>query len=188
MTFQSEPHRLFLGIPLPKEVSQNMMAFSKPYHEFPGIRWIPENNLHITTYFFGSVADEMVENLKSLIYLALRDTATFELEFDRYCFAPGKKDPRMVWARYKKSSSFRELVSQISALYLRVKPDQQMRKSPVPHVTLARLRDFRLHEQISFEHHLPPGRLKIKELFLWESFLQPSGAVYEIMEKYELIS
>ena len=163
-----------------------MIELGKSYQNLNGVRWIPEKNLHITIFFFGNVAEEMVDNLISLIQIGLKNRNPFELEFDRYTLAPRPDNPRMIWARYKKEPAFKQLVESMQRLYEQISPKQQNRKSPIPHVTLARMRDFAPGKKLDFKRHLPPKYIKVEEIILWESELTPQGAVYKVVERFSL--
>ncbi|MEZ4775850.1 MAG: RNA 2',3'-cyclic phosphodiesterase [Bacteroidia bacterium] len=184
MDQEPRQRRLFLGIPLPEKVLFPLNDFVRPHQNLKNIRWVPADNLHITVYFFDNVPEERVENLISLISVGLRQTRSFGLDFDRYCFAPQAKDARMIWARYRKSDAFRDLVTCIHTLYRQIAP-QQIRKSPVPHITLARLRDFSDHRLLNLRFNQPP-QLPVNELILWESHLRPEGAWYEVVRRFGL--
>jgi 2'-5' RNA ligase len=186
MDSENQLRRLFLGIPLGKKSTNPMVELGRSYQNLPGVRWIPEQNLHVTVFFFGNVADEMVANLVSLIQIGLKHIHPFELEFDRYTLAPRPNNPRMIWARYKKSPDFRELVESMQRLYEQIAPRQQNRKNPIPHVTLARMRDFDASRRLDLQRYLPPQTLSVKEIILWESQLTPRGAVYEVWERFSL--
>ncbi|MEZ4827481.1 MAG: RNA 2',3'-cyclic phosphodiesterase [Bacteroidia bacterium] len=184
MNGRSVQRRLFLGISLPPPMVSELETFSRRLTSYAGIRLIPGENLHITVYFFGSVPEEQLENLISLISLGLKTTQSFELVFDRYCFAPQSTQPRMIWARFRKSDVFRDLVGQIHALYQQISPLQQ-RKSPVPHITLARLKDFSDTSELNLARQKLPA-LRVNELVLWESVLRPEGAYYTAIRRFSL--
>jgi 2'-5' RNA ligase len=149
-------------------------------------RWIPEESWHLTQYFFGAVAEEVLPNLRAAVQLTVKQFRTFELEFESFTLAPPGQAPRMIWARYARHPAFLQLAARIDAVYRPVQPWHQARRSPLPHLTLARL-------QAPPERPLPypeaggrPGRLPVRELILWESELRPQGAVYTPLDRYLL--
>lgn len=174
--------RLFLGIPLDPATQR---VLTQAHHiQAPGLRWIAPENLHITLYFFGVVPIEMSDNLHALLDLALAEIEGFRLTFDRYVRAPKPCSPRMIWARYHKHEAFRDLVQQLHALYQQIDPSIQMRKSPIPHVTLARLRDW---DGSGWPLRMPvPPALPVKNVVLWQSTLTPQGAKYEVRGRWKL--
>ncbi|MCB0844906.1 MAG: RNA 2',3'-cyclic phosphodiesterase [Bacteroidetes bacterium] len=183
---EDPPHRLFLGVPLSNKITSPMIELGNSLNNLKGIRWIPEQNLHVTVFFFGNVKAEMIENLISLIQVGLKNIRPFQLEFDQYTLAPRPKDPRMIWARYKKEPAFKELVESMQVLYEQIAPRQQNRKSPIPHITLARLKHFDPDTKLDLQRHLPPQILKVGEVVLWKSELRPEGADYRVVERFNL--
>ncbi len=173
--------RLFLGIPLDRATRQVLTQTHGI--QTPGLRWIPPENLHLTLYFFGAVPIEMTDNLYALLDLALAEGEGFTLTFDRYVLAPKPRSPRMIWARYHKHEAFRALVQQLHALYQQIDPSIQMRKSPIPHVTLARLREW---DGSGWPLGIPaPPPLPVKHVVLWQSTLTPKGAQYEVKKRWK---
>lgn len=179
--------RLFLGLPLDAATQQALDQFRAQQPAAPGVRWTPAVNRHVTLYFFGEIAPEMQDNLVALLTLGLRDAQAFELAFDRYCLAPRPRAPRMIWARYHKHAQFRELVQHLHSLYQQIDPQQQMRKSPVPHITLARLRQWPEGQPLAGPFPPLPA-LSVREAILWESTRQPGGTRYTEQARFGLRS
>jgi 2'-5' RNA ligase len=177
--------RLFLGIPLPPKVLRLLEAYQATHPAVEGLVWVRPELLHITQYFFGPVPAEMQENLQSLLSLALKNQAAFLLTFQRMTLAPPGKPARMIWARYQKSKAFKELSEQIHQLYAQVQPEIPYRKNPIPHVTLARLRQADNSWAITLPSRPLPDFV-VKELLLWESSLGPEGPVYTQLARYRL--
>ena len=178
--------RLFLGIPIPTQMAESIESFqiSQPTQE--GIKWVPKANWHITVYFFGGVAEEMLENLQSLLELAISEQSAFELDFDAYSWGPSSSSKRMIWARFIKTESFKLLVQRIHQLYVQIDPHKQMRKSPLPHITLARLKNLQFHNEIDLSHQIIDKKLSVDQLVLWKSELLPKGAEYKLIRRFWL--
>ena len=177
--------RLFLGIPLPPNVLRPLDAYQATHPTVEGLVWVRPEFLHISQYFFGPVREEMLGNLQSLLSLALKDQQAFRLTFQKMTLAPPGKPPRMIWARYQKSKAFQELNEQIHQLYGQIEPALPYRKNPIPHITLARLRQADKAWAIT----LPSRPLPVfagMELILWESSLGPEGPAYTPLARYRL--
>lgn len=181
-----KPLRLFLGIPIPGNFNAAFNEFIFPNRDIAGIRWTPETNWHITVYFFGGVEREMLANLEALLELGLKEARSYDLVFEKYDLGPSAKSPRMIWARFQKQEAFRAMVNRIHELYLQINPAQQMRKSPLPHVTLARIKDGGALQNIDWKVDFAEKNLSVKQLNLWESILGPSGAEYKLIRQFQL--
>ncbi|MEM6346076.1 MAG: RNA 2',3'-cyclic phosphodiesterase [Bacteroidota bacterium] len=182
-----EQHRLFLGIPIPPEISQTLYDFQENMPFQSGINWVKPRNFHITVYFFGAVPTERLDNLQVMLAVGLRRFQAFELSFDRYVLAPKPSEARMIWARYRKAGVFRALVQFIHSLYTQIEPSVQARKSPIPHLTLARIKQKEKTPQGPWwDGPTPPPKLSVNELVLWESTLFPEGPEYSVLRRYKL--
>ncbi|MEL6255124.1 MAG: RNA 2',3'-cyclic phosphodiesterase [Bacteroidota bacterium] len=178
--------RLFLGIPIPSSIKEELDYFKLAQNKYEGLGWTAEEKLHITAYFFAEVAEEMLDNLKSLLFIALKKQERFELKFEQFVLAPPRQAPRMIWARFKKSEDFLSLHEEVHFLYSQIEKSIQRRKKPIPHITLARLKEQAPKETLDYQLNLNCGNIVVDRLILWQSTLRPAGSVYEALEEYPL--
>lgn len=177
--------RLFLGIPLPTSLTQALGTWQAQQPTASTLRWVAPELWHITIYFFGQVPEERKENLIALLEVGLKQTPTFTLDFDRLVLAPKPHEPRMIWARYQKHEAFRQLVVRLHRLYQQIDPHIQMRKSPIPHITLARLKTPDAAQEVSLD--LPQDlAMEVNHCVLWNSTLTPSGPIYTEIASFSL--
>lgn len=183
----SENLRLFVGIPVSGEVLQQFRAGNSEIGVVQGMKYVPEENWHLTLFFFGKVPAEMLDNLISLIYLAVKGQRPFTLTFDRWVWAPKKSAPRMLWGRFRKHPDFRALSNRLLHAYLQIAPDHQHRYDPLPHVTLARIRREE-GQKLPALPRLPEDALTlhVEKLILWKSILSPDGSTYTPVETFQL--
>ena len=189
MDLKSAPElRLFLGIDLPTEMRHSLESYTRRHAGLPGIRWTATENLHLTTVFLGNVATEMLPNLVSLLQVALRDIPPFEMRFARIRLAPKARDPHMIWAQFEKQETWLRAVRQVHALYEQIQPqgEGERRNSPIPHITLARLRPYCEIKQLNLGFFPDPTVLPVREMILWQSELSPAGAQYTVVERLGL--
>ena len=178
--------RLFLGVPLSHTDCEAIHNWRVKQTVREGIKWVKDEHLHLTLYFFGNLEVETTPNLIQLITLGLKNCKPFQLSLDKVVFAPRVKEPRMIWLRYQKHPAFRQLVNQIGDLYRQIDPDQQFRKSPIPHVTVARMKKNCHWQSISLDIPGLSASFPVKQMTLWESKLFPSGPVYEVVHQFKL--
>lgn len=181
-----ETKRLFLGVALPSTYRQALKKFRYAHASVSGLRWTPVPNLHLTTYFMGKVAVEMIPNLEAMIHLVTQKQRRFELVPKAFAFGPSPQRARMIWLRFHKHDAFNELVQRLDAAYQQVIPNQFNRKKPIPHVTLARCKEVVPLEGVDLHHPLPAELLKVRKLVLWESSLSPAGASYSALQQFSL--
>jgi len=144
-------NRLFIGIEIPDSLRQEIDVFRKKHEQLNGVKWVKLENLHITVSFFGKVPREMLPNLLEMIRVVLLETDPFELTIDGYALGPDSRNARMIWIKWKKNSQFKDLSQRIHRLYCQIDPSHQQRKSPVPHITIARFKDFERFDELKLQ-------------------------------------
>jgi len=181
--------RLFIGSPIPTGVKQQMQIFIDQHRHIEGLRWIPLENLHITVCFLGNVPEETLANLQEMIKVGLKSFSPHILSFKCYCFGPNSRKPRMIWTRWEKHEDFKNMTTGLYRLYDQLVQYQQYRKSPIPHATLARIKDNNHLSEIDFSQSIKPEQLclPIDKLILWESQLTPGGVTYIPLSQFDLL-
>jgi 2'-5' RNA ligase len=56
-------NRLFLAIPVPKEISLGIMGSLAAFAAIDGVRLTPVENYHVTVHFFGNIEEGETEAL-----------------------------------------------------------------------------------------------------------------------------
>jgi len=192
-------HRLFIAISIPADIQRRLLAAIDEWHDLP-IRWTKQKNIHITLLFIGSVGDEELSRIVSVLPLATQGIQLFDIEFSHIGVGPSEKNPRMVWAEGTTSSGLVKLQKQIEDVIFEDKGyvnDDDVRgesfnttknKSFRLHVTLGRMIPFRwknlapkIHIAKSISTSFPVASIE-----LMESELGPGGPVYTILSSAEL--
>ncbi|MGC9332345.1 MAG: RNA 2',3'-cyclic phosphodiesterase [Bacteroidales bacterium] len=171
--------RVFLGIALNKEYSDACEQVKKMNHEIHGIRWVPGQNLHVTTLFIGNVDETKISALCEDIEIILKRHRPFELAFDRFIFMPPRR-PRMIWLKFKRSSDFARLTLALSHKLLDQDPDHP----PKAHVTLARFKKAPEQKLIFPETDVPA--IPVNKIQLYQSVLKHQGAEYSVLSSFDL--
>ncbi|MFT2009065.1 RNA 2',3'-cyclic phosphodiesterase [Pontibacter sp. 13R65] len=179
----NETIRLFVAAAVPASLKASLLQQAGSYqHE--SIRFVPEQNLHLTLYFIGNTAPDALPAIKEkLQQLASRHTS-FSLQLQ--CLEPGPKPraPRLIWARFEPNQQFEKL-SQDITLQLSVQPPKQQKA--IPHITLARFRKDK-----ALPDHLPailpaaPVSFAVDAVSLWQSTLSSPHPIYSILETFPL--
>lgn len=178
--------RLFLGIPLSGQVTDELLAISLRYRSADdGLRWSMPKSWHITLQFLGSVSEQQYACILPRL-LALRYARVAiqldELDFfDRagIFFAGVRLTPELV-----------SLQQQITSATAHCGFAAETRPYH-PHITLARNKTRRgsagLRSLKSRIRRAPAfSSFVAEEFLLYESHLAPSGSQYEIRERFPL--
>lgn len=171
--------RLFIAIDLPHEVRDTLGAVSN-YFQHPAIRWTPLPNLHVTTHFIGAVQPEENDRIRNFVSGIAAQSKPFNLIFAELKVISKKRKPVMVWAAFEQCDAFVKLAFQMQQAL----PGDDS-KTPVPHVTLARIKEGGLRELPT----LPAVKkfsFPVRQVELWESHLGNGAPIYSSLEKFEL--
>lgn len=174
--------RVFLGIPVPAPLSQEINSFIKPGGNTGKVRWVPHWNYHLTTCFIGDTPQRKIPEILKKTKEITANHHAFTLRYDSLDFAPPKR-PYMIWAKYKKNDAFSTLSKDLLEV---LKPGKELKYEPIPHITLARFKKLKYHERPNLEKESKAGDIQVKELVLWESILTETGALYNALESISL--
>jgi len=173
--------RLFLGIPLNDILKKELINFQLNQYYDPAIRWIDEENFHVTLVFIGNIENIQLTSLKELVQRTLKDYKSFELDFLQFEQIP-KNQPRMIWGRFNDQQTFTEIVINLQ-LALELKPEYNLK----PHITLARFKNDTNQQNIHLKQlEINKSVLKVNKIHLYESYLTPAGSKYNIIDTYFL--
>ena len=181
--------RLFAGVELDERVRLACAEAARKLDEGLqrgrprlAVRWIPEENLHITLWFFGEVADARAVEITERLRIAWQ-IPSFALTICGVGVFPPRGPIRIVWlgvgtGAEEMSAIYRELTTRLAPLGL-----EPERRAFHPHVTLGRARESTGSPQrarAALERHdLHAGTCEVKHLTLFQSRLSPHGARYE---------
>lgn len=177
--------RLFIAIPLPKAVKQQLLDLQQPIN---GVRWQSQEKMHLTLKFVGEVdktiANELQEELDNI------DHPKFSMTIRGIGYFPEGKHPKVMWAGIKENNSLEELHQKVVSRCekMGIAPENRPYK---PHVTIARAKDVIKRAVTAFaDRHkkfvIPD--ISVNEFVLYESKLDPDGAHHYRLKTYVLKS
>jgi 2'-5' RNA ligase len=175
--------RLFVGIAVPEAVAELLTPLAGG---FPGARWSPPENLHITLRFAGEVAESVAEDLDSS--LAAVSVPTFDVTLAGVGAFGDPLAPHTLWAGVEANEILTRLRGRCETAARRagLKPDTRAWK---PHVTLAYLSGAEPSRVAAWTvaHSLlriPPFRTDA--FGLYSSWRSRTGPVYRLERRYPL--
>lgn len=174
--------RLFTALEIPRDAA---MSLSLLRGGLPGARWIDVENYHMTLRFVGDidgpVADELIHALDRIdrrpFTLSLNSVGSF-----------GSKKPHSIWAGVSPSPELMALQAEIARICERLGLPADPRKFS-PHVTLARLRNARLDDVVSYLHAFGNFRtmpFTVDRFVVMSSKDSVGGGPYIVEEAYPL--
>ena len=182
--------RLFVAAELDKPVKDALRAAQRRLRQFDGmVRWVGEEQMHLTLKFLGEVADGRLPEIEQAVASAAAASDPFELHVQGAgCFPPHGK-ARVVWVGLDDSAG------QTVACQRRVEDELQgagfpaERRPFTPHLTLGRVRDDHSNGELRrcVEGLAAPELCQpVNSIVLMQSELTPQGARYTRLGVCEL--
>jgi len=175
--------RLFIGVPLAAAVIEELRAASARLHSAgDGLRWTAPESWHVTLQFLGNTSPEqyacVVALLRALhsppVPVCLEELGCFERS--GILITGVRLTPELLLLQKCVTSA-----TQLCGFVPETRPFQ-------PHITLARSKGRPNLDQLKAKIRRPSNftRFTAREFLLYESFLSPAGARYEIRERFSL--
>ncbi|WP_034256715.1 RNA 2',3'-cyclic phosphodiesterase [Adhaeribacter aquaticus] len=173
--------RLFIAVPLDQYIKLNLVKLREGY-KTAEIRFIPEENLHLTLHFIGDYPENKVPELAKLLQEIASFQSTFDLTFQEIAPGPTLRSPRLIWARFQENKLYEELATKICAA-MHAPPGAHGKF--IPHVTLARFRkDTNKPQNLSIITSDEPPVFSVTSFALWSSELQTPHPRYSIIQEF----
>ncbi len=182
--------RLFIGIELPEPIKRRAADVSSDLRERLAkvsrratLRWVHPENLHVTLWFLGEVAEDRCAAIASTLRQRF-ETPSFDLVITGAGLFPPSGLPRTLWLGLSAGTDplvalYRELSARLPALGF------QPEKRPYsPHLTVARFKDVARTDAVAIRRavaHTPAdvGACHMTAVTLFRSRLSPKGSQYE---------
>lgn len=154
------------------------------------VRWVPDENVHLTVQFLGAVPEERVEAVGAAIAAAAASAGPLLLEVKGAGGFPNSRRPRVVWLGL--SGDVEALAALAADLGKRLAPlgFAPEARPFAAHLTLGRARDSRgapgLGGALAAAAQDDGVTWRATELVLFESHLSPRGPRYEPVRRAPL--
>ena len=182
----SKALRCFIGIkfPLLQQIDPLLKALAKPASDSSlKLRVTPPKNLHLTLKFLGTINPEQEAQLST----ALASVASQHKEFQIDCSGIGFfKDS--LWVGVQTNNTLSDLVGKLNESLSTLGLKEEV-KLYTPHITVARfgaLAKPQLQKIAERFEKTQWGEIKVNKFHLYRSETLPEGAMYYIINKYEL--
>jgi 2'-5' RNA ligase len=188
-------HRLFVALSPGDAVRRRIAAAGAELRRGAGraaddIRWVAEENVHLTLQFLGAVPEPRVPDVRAAVAAAARAAGPLSLEVKGAGGFPSARRPRVVWLGV--GGDLAALVALVEDVGRRLAPlgFPPEERAFSPHLTLGRAREARgnpgLAGALAHAALAPPIAWRVVEVVLYESHLSPRGARHEAIARAPL--
>ena len=176
--------RLFIGVEPGDEVRARAAAIADALRGKLGrrvtARWIAPENLHITLWFIGEVAEDRAAAITGVIRTPF-PIPRFDLELRGLGAFPPHGAPRVFWIGVARGQD--SMIALYSELAGRLQPlgFEAERRAYSAHLTVARVKECRLRGVRNVLQGLDAvaGECRVNSVTMFRSRLSPKGAAYE---------
>jgi RNA 2',3'-cyclic 3'-phosphodiesterase len=176
--------RLFVALTLPSVVRETLASLTQP---LPGVTWTNVDQLHVTMRFLGDVPVEIIEPM--IVRLKRVQVAPFILPLEGIGTFPPNRPPRVLWigvgSGHPRLFQLRQRLDD-ALIAAGLQLDVRMFH---PHVTLARCTENAAPAIAHWTHvhrNATPPPFRVAAFDLYQSELQPSGAIHTLKQRFPL--
>jgi 2'-5' RNA ligase len=184
--------RTFIAVELPDEVRDACVGLQETLsHAAPDVKWVVEENLHITLLFLGEVDDRDLLGVCRAVQAVCARLEPFSLTVaGAGCFGDPKR-PRTIWVGTSEGTA--ELVALHAALEEAMVESSRYRREArqfTPHVTLGRAKGDDaaedLPQALSRQRDWQGGECEVTQVRVLSSQLTREGPVYAVVSTVKL--
>ena len=181
--------RAFLALEVPAAVKTQLVAAQENLRrELPRARWTRSDGWHLTLKFLGEVEAPALEELATALAPRLRGHGGVSVRLGGTGFFPSPERPRVAWVGGAADGA-ESIVAEVERAAEAAGFPRERRPWSI-HLTQARLKDrwpsAAVDRFLEWGETLDLEAFDCREVVLFESDLQPGGAVYTALERLPL--
>ncbi len=183
--------RLFIAVPIPRDLRNNIARYQSELKQFGGhVKWVDPENIHLTIKFLGDTPPELIPDIKDRIVAAVNKVDPFEISIEGVGAFPNFKRPRVFWVGAKDRENRLQLLANKIAEGMEALGFEREKRSFSAHLTLGRVKDSRtvhaIINELKERSQFSIGHFSADCIQLIKSQLTRSGPIYTVLEKIEL--
>lgn len=184
--------RTFLAVGLTPALRAQLAALQETLaRSADGLKWVEEENLHVTLLFLGDVDEREVADVCRAVGEVCAGIPAFPMSVEGVgCFGNPRR-PRTLWAGV--GAGAQELVALHDALegpLVELGVYRREERAYSPHITLGRVKGDRTNERLpqalAKQAAWRGGDAEVREVLVMSSQLRPEGPVYGVLSTARL--
>ena len=181
--------RTFIAVDLGSAVRQRVIALQQLLaRSAPNVKWVEENNIHITLLFLGEVDELDLVPICRILKDLTREVPPFGVELTGLGAFPTPRRPKILWAGIKEGDEELKMIHErLEAPLLELGCYRREARAYTPHLTLGRLGEEAREEDwapiMAAHAEWRGGHAQIEEILVMSSEMRRSGPVYSVMAR-----
>lgn len=182
--------RIFVALKIhPCEKVLNQLNDFKTIFQNDGIKWLHEDNFHLTLRFIGNTTREQLYCLVDRLELVAKNLKSFQLEIKGVGAFNRKGKPRVLFVKITESLALNELVAEVERSAVKAGFHAELKPFRA-HLTLGRIKNLesRLHFNSVIEvlDDIKYQDSDVSKFILYQSILKPEGPIYKPIKTFKL--
>lgn len=185
--------RTFIAIELSDEI-RSFLSQIESHLKYSGadVKWVDENNIHLTLKFLGEIDEEKCNKVKDALDKIADLTRSFEISIKDIGAFPKIDYPRVIWVGLDKGTSESKLLAEnIDEALSKIGFEKEARPFTA-HLTIGRVRSSK-NKQVLKEKMGSVGlqgardkKQVVSSIILFQSKLTPKGSIYTKLHEARL--
>lgn len=155
------------------------------------IKWVNQNNLHLTLRFLGETTRYQVQELKNLLEELSSEFSPFQFYLKDIGYFQSNRKPKVIFVNSTNTNALEELASAINYQVEKAGFVKE-RRSYKPHLTLGRIKYInnqkRFYQLIENNKKSICQKVIVSGFVLYESILKPTGPIYKSLQTFKLLN
>lgn len=175
--------RLFLAVPISSKAKELIVNTYRKVAEKLDVKWIAEENIHITLKFLGNVDKNKTEEIEEMMNEVKLRHKPCKFTITSIGAFPSLKVVRVLFYNIEPPEPFISLSNDINNTLEKI--GFQKDEKYTPHITIARFKNPKKDPTINYSEYIN-WQETMEKFNLMESTLFPTGPVYSIIREFKL--
>lgn len=177
--------RLFVAVTPPPRVREAALERAKGVRWEGRIRWVPQQNVHLTLKFLGETPEEAVPQLEAALERVCLGHRAFDLALEGVGAFPSTEKASTLWVGAGEGAEALTSLAEDVEDALQGLGFEREKRPFHPHATVGRAKDGRAEMTGEKPVSEPPG-FRVRSVELVRSLLTDEGAVYSVAASFAL--
>ena len=154
------------------------------------IKWVEENNIHITLKFLGETEEQKLPLIEDILLRRSLQQSGLTIKLTGLGIFGSRHDPRVIWTGIEPYEALARLMTEMREDFIPAGYPAD-RQNIIPHLTLGRIKQ--VTDRIQFQQSVDQYRnllsepIKLEKIILFESILRKEGPLYKALKEYPTV-